>query len=135
MKALIAIVLTLGLVVGALASTLARADADAQIQALSAQGAEPFNGAAGESFWQRKFSTKNGEKRSCSGCHGIDPTQVGEHQKTAKSIKPMAVRVNPERFSDSAKSDKWFGRNCRWTLGRECTAQEKGDVMTWLNQY
>ncbi len=24
--------------------------------------------------------------------------------------------------------------NCKWTLDRECTAQEKGDFLTWLSQ-
>lgn len=134
MKTFNSFALILGLTVGVLTSPLALADAATQIQALRAQGAGPFNAAAGESFWQQTFTAENDEKRSCTGCHGKDPTQMGKHQQTGKDIQAMAVRVNPQRFTDNAKSDKWFGRNCRWTLGRECSAQEKGDVITWLNQ-
>jgi len=47
-------------------------------------------------------------------------------------IDPMALSVNPERYTDPDKIEKWFLRNCKWTLGRECTAQEKGDVLTYL---
>jgi len=28
---------------------------------------------------------------------------------------------------------KWFRRNCKTVLGRECTAQEKGDILTYLS--
>ncbi|HCS12500.1 MAG TPA: hypothetical protein DIW28_01710, partial [Zetaproteobacteria bacterium] len=44
-----------------------------------------------------------------------------------KRIEPMAPSVNPERLTDPAKIEKWFGRNCEWTIGRDCTAQEKAD--------
>jgi Domain of unknown function (DUF1924) len=68
---------------------------------------------------------------SCSTCHTTDPRQVG--QTTAgKSIAPMAVSVTPDRFTDLAKVEKWFGRNCRTVLGRECTDREKGDYITYL---
>jgi len=52
--------------------------------------------------------------------------------KTGKTIEPIAVSANPERFTDVSKTEKWFRRNCKWTLGRECTPQEKGDLLTWL---
>jgi hypothetical protein len=44
----------------------------------------------------------------------------------------MAPSVNAERLTEAKKMDKWFLRNCKWTLGRACTAQEKGDVLMWL---
>ena len=56
----------------------------------------------------------------------------GKHAKTGKSIEPLAPAVNPQRFSNPAKVEKWFRRNCNDVLGRACTAQEKGDVLTWL---
>jgi hypothetical protein len=28
--------------------------------------------------------------------------------------------------------EKWFTRNCRDVLGRECTPAEKADIMAWL---
>jgi hypothetical protein len=39
---------------------------------------------------------------------------------------------NPERFTDQTKAEKWFKRNCNDVLARECTAQEKADVLSWL---
>ena len=35
-------------------------------------------------------------------------------------------------ISDSAKVEKWFRRNCKDVLARECTAAEKADVLAWL---
>jgi hypothetical protein len=52
--------------------------------------------------------------------------------RTGKSIAPLAPAVNPERFADAATAEKWFRRNCNDVVGRECTPQEKGDVLTWL---
>jgi hypothetical protein len=44
----------------------------------------------------------------------------------------MAPAVNPERFSDATKTEKWFRRNCNDVVGRECTPAEKADVLAWL---
>jgi hypothetical protein len=44
----------------------------------------------------------------------------------------MAPSVNSERLTDPKFIEKWFRRNCIQTLGRECTPQEKGDVLTYL---
>jgi hypothetical protein len=40
--------------------------------------------------------------------------------------------VNPQRLTDPAKIEKWLTRNCRWTLGRECTAGEKADFIAYI---
>ena len=50
-----------------------------------------------------------------------------------KAIAPMAVSLSPDRFTDPDKVEKWFLRNCNTVLGRECTAQEKGDIITYLS--
>ena len=92
------------------------------------KGASSADADAGKLFWYSK--NKN---RSCDVCHSRSPMEVGKHQKTGKSIKPMAASVNPERFTDRKKIKKWFLRNCKWTLGRECSAQEKSDVLSWLS--
>ena len=94
-----------------------------------AQGVDSFNPEAGHELWQ---SDNNG--RSCTQCHGAKPDSEGKHTKTGKVIKPMAPSVNPKRLTDSKKIDKWFLRNCKWTLKRECTAQEKGDFLVWLRE-
>lgn len=78
------------------------------------------------------FTTKQGGDWSCSSCHGDRPTQAGRHAKTDKAISALAPVANRERFTDAAKVDKWFRRNCNDTLNRVCSAQEKADVMAWL---
>ena len=35
-------------------------------------------------------------------------------------------------FSDAAKVEKWFKRNCGDVLNRACTALEKGDFLTYV---
>jgi hypothetical protein len=45
----------------------------------------------------------------------------------------MAVSQNPDRFTDPAKVEKWFRRNCHTVLGRTCTAKEKGEIITYLS--
>ena len=49
-----------------------------------------------------------------------------------KDIEPMAASANPKRFTDQAKTEKWFGRNCNNVLGRECMPTEKGDFITFM---
>ena len=50
----------------------------------------------------------------------------------ARPIQPLALAFNAERFSDVAKTEKWFRCNCNDVLGRECTPGEKADVLAWL---
>ena len=69
---------------------------------------------------------------SCSSCHGDDPTRGGSHVVTGKAIQPLAPAANAERFSDPAKVEKWFRRNCGEVLGRECNANEKADFITFV---
>lgn len=78
------------------------------------------------------FSTRHGYDWSCSNCHTTDPRQSGHHAVTDKVIAPMAPAINPERFTNEAKVEKWFRRNCKDVVGRACTASEKGDVITYL---
>lgn len=80
----------------------------------------------------RFFNSKHGDEWSCASCHAEQPTQTGRHAKTNKAIKPLAPAVNAERFTDTARVDKWFRRNCNDTLNRACSAQEKADVIAWL---
>jgi hypothetical protein len=96
------------------------------------QGAKQFSSIEGESRWTQ-INTEN-KRRSCSDCHGLDLNHVGKHAKTGKRIEPLAPSANPERLTDMAKIEKWFERNCKWTLGRACTPQEKGDFLVFLQQ-
>lgn len=78
------------------------------------------------------FNSRHGGDWSCSSCHTTDPRQSGHHAVTDKVIAPMAPAINPERFTDAAKVEKWFRRNCKDVLGRTCSATEKGDVIIYL---
>ncbi|MGL5359447.1 MAG: DUF1924 domain-containing protein [Shewanella sp.] len=100
----------------------------AQLQQYQSQGAGPFSAAAGQQFW-----LQDTDGRSCASCHGANVTLPGQHQNTHKPIEPMAPSINPQRLTDAANIEKWFSRNCQWTLKRDCTAQEKGDVLLWLS--
>jgi len=87
----------------------------------------------GKKLWQQKHVGKKPYAvRSCTSCHGSDVTLMGKHIKTNKQIQPMAVSSNPKRFTKKAKVDKWFLRNCKWTMGRACTQQEKNDISHYL---
>jgi hypothetical protein len=78
------------------------------------------------------FSSRQGGEWSCTSCHGTPPTGAGKHASTGKSIEPLAPAANPRRFTDTAKVDKWFRRNCNDVLRRECSAGEKADVIAYL---
>lgn len=80
----------------------------------------------------RFFAATHGREWSCSTCHGSAPTGAGRHASTGKAIAALAPAFNAERFTDAAKADKWFRRNCNDVLGRECTPGEKADVLAWL---
>lgn len=86
----------------------------------------------GQKLWVQEVVDDKGEARACTSCHGTDLTQAGQHKTTQKTIKPMAKSVNSKRYTDDKKVAKWFKRNCKWTWGRECTEQEKSDILAYL---
>lgn len=109
------------------------ATVDDVLKGYEAQGAGNFSAEKGKAMWTEKHASKEGgAARSCTTCHGEDLTKTGKHAKTGKAIEPMAPSVNPQRFTDVKEIEKWFKRNCTWTVGRECTPQEKGDFLTYL---
>ena len=93
-----------------------------------AQSGQPANAAKGETF----FKASHGQEWQCTSCHGKLPTVGGRHASTDKAIEALAPATNAKRFTDSAKVEKWFRRNCKDVLARECTAAEKADVLAWL---
>ena len=98
-------------------------------------GTGPFSASAGETVWLTKHQdAKTGQQRNCQTCHGTDLTVAGKHAKTGKVIDPLAPSANGERLTKVKTINKWFKRNCKWTLGRECTVQEKGDLLEYLKQ-
>jgi len=87
-----------------------------------------FSATRGETFYRAKTGDV-----ACASCHGASPKDHGKHATTGKDILPMAPSANPERFTDAAKVEKWFRRNCNDVLKRACTAGEKGDFITYLS--
>ncbi len=94
----------------------------------TAQSGQSANAAKGEAF----FNASHGQEWQCTSCHGKSPMAGGRHASTDKAIEPLAPAANAKRFTDSAKAEKWFRRNCKDVLARECTASEKADVLAWL---
>lgn len=97
------------------------------------QGAGEFSAQRGKSMWTQSFTQQDSAKQvNCATCHTNDLKKAGAHVRTGKVIEAMAASINAERFTETKKIKKWFLRNCKWTLGRECTAQEKGDFLTYF---
>ena len=121
----------------ALISAHAAADSPASFMAHYAQqagvGVSALSAARGEAFYRAEHPGRDGGKLSCATCHTANPKQTGK-TRVGKPIKPLAPAANPQRFTDAAKVEKWFRRNCKDVLKRECTPQEKGDFVAWLNQ-
>ncbi|MER2540755.1 MAG: DUF1924 domain-containing protein [Azonexus sp.] len=87
----------------------------------------------GETLFRQRFAL-NDKMPACTSCHTDSPLNIGQHAVTGKSVKPLAVATNAERFSDSAKVEKWFGRNCKEVVGRACTPAEKADFVTYMSE-
>ena len=105
------------------------------LQDYAAQGATTADAERGKRMWEETFN-RDGEfpERSCASCHTHDLTRTGKHVKTNKEIKPMTPSANPIRLTDGKKIEKWFKRNCKWTLDRECTAREKADFLAYIDK-
>ena len=99
----------------------------AQLEFWSVQAGQAGQAKRGELF----FNSKHGKDWSCSSCHNAPPTTPGKHASTGKAIKPFAPAFDGARFTKTKKIDKWFRRNCGDVLGRECSAQEKADVIAY----
>lgn len=87
----------------------------------------------GEAFFHQRFAI-NDKMPACTSCHTDSPLNVGQHAVTGKAIRPLAVAANSERFSDPAKVEKWFGRNCKEVVGRACTPGEKADFVAYMSE-
>lgn len=111
-----------------LAGPATAATPDELARRYAADGGAPGDPARGRAF----FTATHGGRWSCATCHGQPPTSPGRHAATGKTLGPLAPAFNPERFTDAAKVEKWFRRNCNDVVGRECSAAEKADVLAWL---
>lgn len=110
---------------------------DALLAALASEakaadaGFTDFSADRGKAFFLAVQSGGEADTASCTSCHGQDPKQAGK-TRAGKEIAAMAVSVTADRYTDPAKVAKWFQRNCNTVFGRECTAPEKGDFITFM---
>lgn len=114
-------------------------DRQAILDALAeeARAADPgfsgFSAAGGEAVFRTAWAGGDDRTPSCTACHTEDPRAMGRNAKTGRPIEPVAVSVNPDRFTDPDEVAKQFRRDCDKVLGRACTATEKGDYITFLS--
>ncbi|MFZ4537653.1 DUF1924 domain-containing protein [Propionivibrio sp.] len=103
--------------------------------ATAAKSASPafsgFSAARGEKLHVTKFAGGKADTPACTSCHADSPRSAGR-TPAGKSIEAVAVSVTPTRYTDPAKVEKWFKRNCNDVLGRECTPLEKGDWLSFV---
>jgi hypothetical protein len=87
----------------------------------------------GQSFFTQDWGISR-QMPNCTVCHSKNLQADGKHVITGKRIAPFSPAANPERFTSSAKVEKWFRRNCTEVVGRECTAAEKADFIQFVTQ-
>jgi len=93
-----------------------------------------FSAERGKKFYSTTYDghQKKPAARSCETCHTSNPMNSSKHAITGKKIDPLSPKVNRKRFTKEKKIKKWFRRNCKWTLKRQCTPQEKGDFIEYI---
>ena len=100
------------------------------LSAYAARAGSPPSADRGEKLFTGKH--KGGSFESCTDCHTATPTRAGRDQVAEKTLAPLAPAANARRFNDAQRVESAFRLNCKDVLGRECTAQEKADVTSWL---
>lgn len=90
-----------------------------------------FSIAEGEKMFRAERVNSKNEKISCMTCHTSNPKAEGL-TRANKVIDPLAPIANKERFTDMEKVEKWFKRNCKDVLDRECTVLEKGNFTKFM---
>jgi len=104
---------------------------DSILKHFQQQAGTPFSAERGKALFITRHGSGKPETPSCTTCHGNSPLKTGS-TRAGKEIAPMALSRTPDRYSALKKVEKWFRRNCRSVLGRECTLQEKGDFLTFM---
>ncbi len=104
---------------------------DLLAQYATAAKAAGFSAERGQELHTSNAAGGKPDTPSCTTCHGTDPRETGR-TPAGKTIDAAAVSITPARYTDPAKVEKWFKRNCNEVLGRECTPQEKGDWLTYM---
>ena len=113
------------------ASAMTPAEFQKRFEAVARENKPGFTGFSAQRG-REFFTSRHGGEWSCASCHTDNPLGPGRHARTGKDIAPLAPSANPQRFTDAAKVEKWFKRNCSDILNRACTARQQGDVLQYL---
>lgn len=100
-------------------------------EAARAQPGFAASAARGKAFFNRRWNVAE-RMPNCAACHTENPMAEGRHVVTAKTLKPLSPLADGARFTNVAKVEKWFRRNCSEVVGRECSAAEKADLIQFL---
>ncbi|MFA5352818.1 MAG: DUF1924 domain-containing protein [Thermodesulfovibrionales bacterium] len=93
-----------------------------------------FDAKNGKNLFFQKHPNKEVGEIACSTCHTADLKKEGKNPKTGKVIEPLAPSVNKKRLTDVKEIQKWLRRNFKDVMGREGSAKEKGDVLTFISE-
>jgi cytochrome c553 len=107
----------------------------AYMQQLQSEASRPFDAKRGEAVFTSEHVGKRGKVIACTTCHTVSLDQSGENVNTGKVIDSLSPKANPSRLSSLKEVKKWLRRNFRDVYNREGTAQEKGDVLTYIMNY
>ena len=95
----------------------------------AAKAGKPPSAERGQQFFVQKFGR---DFENCAECHGAVPLKPGKDLASNKTIAPLAPAANPARLTDRQRVEYMFRINCKDVVGRECSAQEKADLLAWL---
>ena len=110
-------------------------EVEAYMQQLQGEASLPFDAKRGEAIFTSEHVGKKGERIACTTCHALNLTQSGKNVNTGKVIDPLSPKANPLRLTKVKEVNKWLRRNFMDVYSREGTAQEKGDVLTYIMNY
>jgi hypothetical protein len=91
-----------------------------------------FDATRGKEIFTSTHTGKQGKPMACTSCHTTDLANSGKNALTGKVIDPLSPRANPQRLTSTKDVTKWLKRNFMDVYAREGTAQEKGDVLTYI---
>ncbi len=91
-----------------------------------------FDYVRGEKIFTTEYIGKKGKLISCVSCHSSDLSKKGRNINTNKVIESLSPLADSSRFTKVKNVKKWLRRNFRDVYNRVGTAQEKGDVVTYI---
>jgi mono/diheme cytochrome c family protein len=94
-----------------------------------------FSAKRGEAIFLSKHIGKRGKEVSCASCHTNNLNQAGENIFTGKTIEALSPKANPQRLTKLSKVKKWLRRNFNDVYKHEGSAQQKGDVLTYIRNF